>query len=179
MNGNHTLVVGGSGMLAEVVTYLCRKCQHVTVICRDFDKMKILIERHPKTCNALIVDYRDEEALSIGLKKAVRQNGPFNQVIAWVHRDAGKAMQVILDYSVRADVVHILGSQANPEYEKEILSITRQQSYRQVQLGAIFEKNTRRWLTHEEIVRGVIDAIEHPVDYRVIGQVDHKGDLRK
>ncbi|WP_214702062.1 MULTISPECIES: short-chain dehydrogenase [unclassified Exiguobacterium] len=171
MNRKHILLVGGTGMLAGLTSYLAID-HHVTVVGRDKEKMANVVQRNPDTCHPLIVDYREEEALSSGLQRAVRQNGPFDQVIAWVHRGSGKAIQLILDHSETAEVIHILGSRANPEYEKSSLCINELQLYRQVQLGKIHEKESTRWLTHEEIVEGVIRAIKYPTDYQLVGRLE-------
>ncbi|WP_026826007.1 MULTISPECIES: Rossmann-fold NAD(P)-binding domain-containing protein [Exiguobacterium] len=176
MNRKHILLVGGTGMLAGLTSYLAIE-HDVTVIGRDKEKMASIVKQNPETCHPLIVDYREEEVLSNALQRAVKQNGPFDRVIAWVHRGSGRAMQLILDHSETAEVIHILGSRANPEYEKGALYIHEQQTYRQVQLGAKHDAGNLRWLTHEEIVHGVIDAIEHSSDYQLIGQLVNKGGM--
>ncbi|MDA5559790.1 hypothetical protein PJK55_03510 [Exiguobacterium sp. MMG028] len=176
MDQKHILIVGGTGMLAEVTFYLASE-HLVTVIGRDPERMAKVVQRNPKTCNSLLVDYRNEQDLSKGLQESIKRYGPFKQVIAWVHRNSGMAMQIILNHSLHADVLHILGSQANSEQEKRSLYINEQQTYRQVQLGAKQDGENYRWLTHEEIVHGVIDAIEHSFDYHLIGQLVKKGGM--
>ncbi|WP_269317977.1 short-chain dehydrogenase [Exiguobacterium sp. KJ 601] len=168
MNLKHILIVGGTGMLAEPTSYLAIE-QDVTIIGRDKKKMASIVQRNPETCHPLIVDYREEEALSSALQHAVQQNSPFDRVIAWVHRGSGKAMQISLEHSETAEVIHILGSRANSEYEKRCLCFNEQQTYRQVQLGEIHEMASVRWLTHDEIVEEVLDAIQNQDDYRLIG----------
>lgn len=176
MDQKHILIVGGTGMLAEVTSYLTSE-HVVTVIGRDPEKMAKVVRQNSETCHSLLVDYRDEQELSKGLQESIKRYGPFKQVIAWVHRDSRKAMQIILNHSLHADILHILGSQANSEQEKRALSINEQQTYRQVQLGAKYDGENFRWLTHEEIVHGVIDAIEHSFDYQFIGQLVKKGGM--
>ena len=171
MSRKHILLVGGTGMLAGLASYLAIK-HDVTVIGRDIEKMATVVQRNPETCHPLIVDYRKEEALSSALQRAVQQNGPFDQVIAWVHRDSRTAIQLILNHAETAAVIHILGSRANSEYEKSSLCINEHQLYRQVQLGKIHEKESTRWLTHEEIVEGVIRAIKYPTDYQLVGRLE-------
>lgn len=171
MNRKHMLIVGGTGMLAELTSCLAIE-QDVTVIGRDKEKMASIVQRNPETCHPLIVDYREEEALSNALQRAVKQRGPFDRVIAWVHRGSGRAMQLILDHSETSEVIHILGSRANPEYEKSSLYINEHQLYHQVQLGKIHEKESTRWLTQEEIVEGIIHAIKYPTDYRLVGRLE-------
>ena len=176
MNQKHILIVGGTGMLAEVTS--CLASEHlVTVIGRDPERMAKVVRRNPETCHSLLLDYRSEQDLSKGLQESIKRYGPFKQIIAWVHRDSGKAMQIILNHSSHADVLHILGSQANSEQEKRSLYINEHQKYRQVQLGAKYDGENFRWLTHEEIVHGVIDAIEHSFDYQLIGQLVKKGGI--
>ncbi|MHC9159790.1 MULTISPECIES: Rossmann-fold NAD(P)-binding domain-containing protein [Exiguobacterium] len=168
MNRKHILIVGGTGMLAELTSYLAIE-QDVTIIGRDKEKMANIVQRNPETCHPLIVDYLEEEALSNALQRGVKQRGPFDRVIAWVHRGSGRAMQLILDHSENSEVIHILGSRANPEYEKNCLCFNAQQTYRQVQLGEMHEMASVRWLTHDEIVEGVLDAMQNQDDYRLIG----------
>lgn len=178
MNQKHILIVGGTGMLAEVTSYMASE-HLVTVIGRNPERMAKVVRRNPETCHSLLVDYRNEQDLSKGLQELIKRYGPFKQVIAWIHRDSGMAMQIILNHSLHADVLHILGSQANSEQEKRSLYINEQQTYRQVQLGAIYEHETWRWLTHEEIVKGILTASHQQFDYQLIGMNKEESDAHE
>ncbi|MBR2756838.1 MAG: hypothetical protein IKD52_01825 [Exiguobacterium sp.] len=67
MNRKHVLIVGGTGMLAKLTSYLAIE-QDVTVIGRDKAKMASIVQQNPETCHPLIVDYREEKALSSALQ---------------------------------------------------------------------------------------------------------------
>ncbi|MGA9467893.1 MAG: short-chain dehydrogenase, partial [Exiguobacterium marinum] len=69
MNRKHILLVGGTGMLAGLTSYLAID-HHVTVVGRDKENMANVVQRNPDTCHPLIVDYREEEALSSALQRA-------------------------------------------------------------------------------------------------------------
>ena len=45
-------------------------------------------------------------------------------------------------------------------------------AYRQVILGWIVESDGTRWLTNDEIARGVIDTLDADASFRSIGQIE-------
>ncbi|WP_158570793.1 hypothetical protein [Exiguobacterium sp. AM39-5BH] len=51
------------------------------------------------------------------------------------------------------------------------LTIPEDVRYHQVQLGYQVVKGQRRWLTHEEIAGGVIEAIQEKKPHHLVGNV--------
>lgn len=67
------------------------------------------------------------------------------------------------------DVFHVLGSRANPSDVRNGLTIPEDVRYYQVQLGYQVVKGQRRWLTHEEIAGGVVEAIQEKKPLYLVG----------
>jgi short-subunit dehydrogenase len=59
----HALVVGGTGMLAEVSLWLLENGYHVSIIARNMDRMNRLIEkkRFKSRVTPILVDYKNSD----------------------------------------------------------------------------------------------------------------------
>ncbi|WP_096435024.1 hypothetical protein [Alteribacter populi] len=64
---------------------------------------------------------------------------------------------------------HVLGSRSDLTTVKKQLQLENLQAYFQIQLGFIKGVKGDRWLTHEEISSGVINAIQERSDPFTIG----------
>ncbi|TCI22969.1 short-chain dehydrogenase [Exiguobacterium sp. SL-9] len=166
----HALVIGGSGMLAGMVLWLAEGGYHVSIIGRDAEKMKRLTEQSPDRLSAILVDYRDDLRLKEALRRSIAIHGDFDLVVAWIHSDAANALPCVLS-ALRGgtDVFHVLGSRANPSGVRNGLRIPEDVRYHQVQLGYQVVKGQRRWLTHEEIAGGVVEAIHEKKPLCLVG----------
>ncbi|KPC97268.1 short chain dehydrogenase [Geobacillus sp. BCO2] len=196
----HALVIGGTGMLADVSLWLVRKGYDVSVIARRRARMKQLIDcaGQMASINPLLVDYRDQEALCSLISRAIQKNGTFALIIAWVHTDGNQALSTVIQKNsghsrlctlyrcIRRNAViqknsghsgpwrlfHVLGSRADPAEAKSELCLPVTCLYRQVQLGFVVEEYGSRWLTHQEISGGVIDAIRRDAPFHLVGTLE-------
>ncbi|AMV10229.1 short-chain dehydrogenase [Geobacillus thermoleovorans] len=174
----HALVIGGTGMLADVSLWLVREGYDVSVIARRYARMKQLIDRAGPmaSINPLLVDYRDQEAFCSLISRSIQKNGTFALIIAWVHTDGTQALSTVIQKNSGHPgswrLFHVLGSRADPAEAKSELCLPVACLYRQVQLGFVVEKHGSRWLTHQEISGGVIDAIRRDAPFHLVGTLE-------
>lgn len=171
----HALVIGGTGMLSKVSLWLVNEGYNVSVIGRSPERINQLISASEDTARItpLLVDYRCEIELIEQLKVAIKKNGPFDLVVAWIH-SAGKNALDVISHELSYDnltwrLLHVLGSSANLEEVKNKVTIPNNCLYKQVQLGFIIENDNSRWLTNEEISAGVIEAISNDKSVTIVG----------
>ena len=109
------------------------------------------------------------------MNAAIEKNGAIDIVIAWIHSNAPKALKVIAkEMSANQkpwELFHVLGSSSDLNKVKKEITVSGNCSYFQIQLGFIIEEERSRWLTNEEISKGVIEAINRKNNLVTIGQV--------
>lgn len=127
------------------------------------------------------MDYRDGQRLQAAVQDAIAQHGPIVLAVCWIHSTAPDALEqiagVIEASSVRCRLFHVRGrATANPaEKAKQLpawLASCPHIQYRQVILGFVVEPWGSRWLTHEEISGGVLEAVESDVLFHIVGTVE-------
>ncbi|MED3623601.1 short-chain dehydrogenase [Neobacillus thermocopriae] len=174
----HALVIGGTGMLSKVSLWLIENGYHVSVIARNAERMKKLIQEAGSDgrVTPLFVDYRDSDDLKKNIHQTIKQNGNINIVVAWIHSIAENALQIIVNEVTKGntdwELFHILGSRANLEEIKKKAVVPINCKYYQVQLGFKMEGTRSRWLTNEEISEGIIEAIKKKKNMFMIGQME-------
>lgn len=174
----HVLVVGGTGMLAGVSLWLLDNGYHVSILARNAGRMKSLIERTGlKSCvTPILVDYHNEYELRKKVKATIKQNGDIDMVVAWIHSTAERALELIVkEVSANEnkwELFHILGSSSDADKIKRKRPLADSYFYHQVQLGFIDEGSHSRWLTNEEISKGVIEAVKKKEKLLTIGQIE-------
>ncbi|MCL1702967.1 short-chain dehydrogenase [Lysinibacillus sp. Bpr_S20] len=171
----HALVVGGTGMLSDVSIWLVSMGYHTSVICRNYTKMDKLIKRSidRNAITPLFVDYTNKEELEQKLLFTTIKNGEIGLIVAWIHPYAKSTLKHILRV-IKNDnikVFHILNSRSDLKQTKSYLSIPEYYLYRQIQLGFIVEGDYSRWLTHEEIAKGILESIQNDIEEQIIGVV--------
>lgn len=170
------LVVGGSGMLAEVSRWLAAQGYQVTVLGRDEHKLKRVRNdsAHPESIHLLATDYRDTDRFRLAIAELIAKRGPMELVVSWIHSNAPEALPVIVEELSRPQkewqLLHVCGSGAwkNPPSEPASAVCL----YRRVILGFRCEGNHARWLTNEEIAAGVIVALTKSEGQYIVGQVE-------
>lgn len=174
----HALVIGGSGMLAGACLRLAEQNFKVSVIGRNPHKMKRLCDQH-RNIVPVLTDNTDHDDFALKLSDIMHIYGPARLVIAWIHhhdkavlRQTAKAIRKTGGKDFVWDLFHVLGSSAHLEEIKRFVSMPAECHYHQVQLGFVMEQGHSRWLTHEEISRGVIDAIQKKRKCSVIGRLE-------
>ncbi|WP_203364672.1 short-chain dehydrogenase [Bacillus sp. REN10] len=175
----HVLIVGGTGMLSEVSLWLAKNNDHVSVVARDQRKMERMVNKSVEKSNIIpvLVDYSHDDELRRAILLLTEKYGSIDLVIAWIHSYAENALGSIIDIvsnnSDQWELYHILGSSSDINEIKKSITVPKNCRYHQIQLGFIIKNNMSRWLTHDEISSGVIDAIKNneasPV---VIGEIE-------
>ncbi|KMK75619.1 short-chain dehydrogenase [Alkalihalobacillus pseudalcaliphilus] len=174
----HALVIGGTGMLSNVSLWLANEGFKVSVIGRNPDRMKKLINTSEQQghITPLLVDYKNEIELEEQLRIVIKENGSIDLVIAWIH-SVGKNVLNVVSQELLIDnhtwrLFQVLGSSSNLKEIKIKANVADNCHYRQVQLGFITKNNHSRWLTHEEISNGVIEAISNDKLVNIVGTIE-------
>ncbi|XID94895.1 short-chain dehydrogenase [Paenibacillaceae bacterium WGS1546] len=145
----NALVVGGSGMLAQTSLWLAEHGYTVSVIGRNPQKLGKLADKNQNIL-PISVDYNHQELLCNRLQKSILSSGPFDVIVAWIH-------------SNEKQIIHTISSENNQHARN------RWSLFHQIQLGFMIEHNRSRWLTHDEISTGVINAIKLKMKQSVVG----------
>jgi molybdopterin-guanine dinucleotide biosynthesis protein A len=150
----HTLVVGGTGMLAAATRALAARGHIVTSVARRPAELGPGIA-------PVGLDYRASDDLAVALRRAVVEHGPFELAVCWIHTDAPEAPAIVADaLAPGARLVQVFGTRVWP-----LVDVPLHVACRQVLLG---EKDGR-WLTHEEISAGVLEAVDADRPLHVVG----------
>jgi hypothetical protein len=172
----HDLVIGGSGMLAELVEALAHGGRRVSVIARGRERLQSLAARHPNI-HPLPLDYYDDAALDAGLAAAVRDRGALQRCVAWMHDDS-KARALRIARQVSAVYCAVLGSaSADPARPASLLEwqtlfqAPGLPKLRLAVLGFVIEGGRSRWLTNAEISAGVGRALDNEDSVTIVGTV--------
>jgi molybdopterin-guanine dinucleotide biosynthesis protein A len=156
----HALVVGGTGMLAPATRGLTARGHVVTCISRR------RVDLGPGVAS-LTLDYRDDEALRAGLVRATESRGPLELAVCWIHTDAPEAPRLVADtVAAGGRLVQVFGTRVWP-----LEDVPLHVAYREVLLSA----KDGRWLTHDEISAGVLDAVDADLPVSVVGTRDVSG----
>lgn len=169
------LVIGGTGMLSDLVLWLSSRYQCVSVIGRNWSHLNSLVERAGSNADRIVpisVDYSDKERLVDAVRKNMWRNGPVDLVVAWVRsgymNNLSAVAEEISSHSRESwRLFHVRGtlnleSRKIPELPENVL-------YREVILGFLIENGGSRWLTDDEIWQGVRSAIEDDTEFSVVG----------
>jgi len=173
---NHDLVIGGSGMLAGLVMALAESGREVTVIARGTDRLHRLAQRHARI-HPLPLDYYDSASLDAGLAQAVRDFGPIQRCVAWMHDD-DHARALRIASQVGAVYCQVLGSASADPARAEILAAWQDlfrsppaPVLRLAVLGFVIDGDGARWLTNAEISAGVGRALASSDAVTIVGTV--------
>jgi molybdopterin-guanine dinucleotide biosynthesis protein A len=151
----HALVVGGTGMLAPASRALMSRGHAVTCIARHVADLGSEVAVEP-------ADYRSTTALQAVLARATELRGPIELAVCWIHTDAPEAPRIVADaLAPGARLVQVFGTRV-----WSLDPIPMHIAYREVRLGSI----EGRWLTHEEISTGVVEAIDADRPVHVVGE---------
>jgi hypothetical protein len=156
---NVSLVVGGTGMLAAATHWLA---QH--------SRTTLVVARHATSFSAddsgfipLDADWNSAHFCHI-LGSAIRAAQPVDRALLWLHEPA-PVLPWLLPLLGQARTVLVLGSTDGlPKVFGSSTGVTT------VRLGSMVVNNTRRWLTHEEISAGAIEALRDGQS-RIIGEL--------
>jgi hypothetical protein len=184
----HTLVVGGTGMLREASIGLAMRSTRLTSVARTRASLGRLNDALPEgavTHHCLRLDWTAPEDFIEGIVRHVASDPP-ELTVAWIHDGPlGLHLADALDRTMadrrhpgtRHTFLHLVGSATeNPEtMADELLGgipDLRSTVYRQVVLGAKGAGRARRWLTAAEISRGVLAAVDSGETRVTVGSVE-------
>jgi hypothetical protein len=179
----HVLVVGGTGMLRAASLGLAVRAEYVSVLARDEGRLAELADAAthlPGTLMPWSADYRNDADLATTVTSAVEAFGPVDAVVAWIHSDAPNAPVLVARIVGSAgrsfrwfDVVGSGGPDAatRADARREALLAATKLSFHRVVLGGAREGSGLRWLTHDEISRGVLDAFDAARPEALVGEI--------
>ena len=151
----HALVVGGTGMLAGLTRSLAARGHAVSSLARRRRGLGAGIDE-------LEVDYRAPGRLAEALARSRQERGPIELAVCWLHTDAPDAPRLVADaLAPGARLVQVFGTRVWP-----LVAVPVHVAYRQVLVGA----KDGRWLTHDEIATGVLDAVDADLPLAVVGE---------
>lgn len=180
----HALVIGGTGMLKNVSLSLLMDYETVTVVARSEEGFELLKNEAGKLAvklNPLKIDYTDYLGFTNALLKALKDFGDFSLCLCWIHSSAPAASMIaakVVNQSPKCDFYEILGSGSRDTTDEkktreDTYKLFENLNYHSIILGYIRnDDNTSRWLTHDEISSGVLDAIKKSAENSVIGIAD-------
>jgi molybdopterin-guanine dinucleotide biosynthesis protein A len=157
----HAVVVGGTGMLADLTRALAARGRPVTSIARRPAGLDPGV-------TSVQLDYRDKASLSAGLARAVEERGPVDLAVCWIHTDVPDAPRAVADaLAPGGRLVQVFGTRVWP-----LLDVPLHVAYRRVLLGSV----DGRWLRHDEISEGVLEAVDADRPVTVVGERDQVSD---
>jgi hypothetical protein len=167
----HALVIGGTGMLANVCIALARKGYIVSIIGRTRSKFQRIISESPMdSIFSIIVDYNSSEVID-EVEKVIEEKGAFDLIVSWTP-NYNKIEQICeMNRGIgNFRLFHVKGSRRY--FNDDKIRTPDNCNYREVFLGFIIENERSRWLTHDEISNGVINQIESDQVTGIIGQIE-------
>ncbi|GIN92299.1 short-chain dehydrogenase [Siminovitchia terrae] len=175
----HALVIGGTGMLSGATHWLVQQNYRVSVIARNWGRMKRLIDQSekPSAITPVLVDYCNVTDLRSEIKRIIHENGEIKLVVAWIHSIGKNALPIIAEVISKNSknkwrLFHVLGSSIDLKKTVRDVDIPSGCRYRQIQLGFVIENDHSRWLNHKEISHGIIDCIQKDAPLHIIGTVE-------
>ncbi len=169
------LVIGGAGMLRKACLEYAQQRNRVFVIARRKSKKLALLKRESMSFSACIFamesDYNDYSAF---LETLVSIPPSLHLVISWIHSSSALSHLQIIQTLRPQHYFRLLGSSDLEHLKRslrESFCCPLTQTY-QIVLGHIKEKTEQRWLTHDEISYGVINAVKKRSSLSIIGSID-------
>jgi len=164
----HILVVGGTGMLSEMVEALAG----------DGGRLSLLSRRASAREGGFDCDYHDPAAFGAALEAAIARSGPIDLAVAWFHTLKIPAPRMLAE-QVRGRMFQVLGSAMADPAHPDRLDTARKVAdglpdcaVRQVVLGFQVETGGSRWLTHPEISQGVLEAVRADRPLTILGRTE-------
>lgn len=177
---DRALVVGGTGMLREVCLWLAARGVQVTVVARTLAHLTDLGHAAtglPGSITGIAVDYRASARFRRALEASITRSGPPGLAVCWIHSSAPDALLIVASVLApgppRSRLVHVLGS---TEFDPAVGHESKRDqlrdlgvTYQTVALRFVLDAHGPRWLTHNEISRGIVHALLGPAQPVVVG----------
>lgn len=179
----HALVIGGSGMLRGLSLSLARRGWRVSVIARTASTLREMehdADNDEASLRGFPADYVNEASLDAALEQSIAVFGSWTLVVLWVHSRATGVVERVGCLAARGPspvrIFEVVGSAGRLEPgEVAAPMIVRSHAtvaWRRVVLGFIREPGGPRWLTHDEICRGIEEAVMADRRATIVGLVD-------
>lgn len=170
------IVIGGTGMLKGVTLWLAEQHYHVFVIGRSRKKLNDVVKKaEPGRITPVSVDYHEDNNFRTKVAEIIRKHSPIELAVTWIHSSARHAFDILSEEIASGTeanwrLFHVRGSTA--ALSTEPVPTPQNCLYRQILLGFVIENGQSRWLTHQEIVDGIIKAIEKDQKQSIIGSIE-------
>lgn len=158
-HGAASLVIGGTGMLAEATRWVARNYSPTLLVARRAARFA---EGDPRFV-PLDLDWREPDFVE-RIGKSMGALPPIGKALIWLH-DPDLFLDRLLSLIPPGNTVLVLGSMdGQPSLQARVDGLAT------VRLGSKPTPHGRRWLTHEEISAGAVKALQD-------GQSTAVGDL--
>lgn len=164
MSFDHSLVVGGTGMLSDATRFIKRESHLMTLISRN--ARSVAPSFGVPVDSAFSLDWRDTETFAASLSTRLQTVRP-DFALLWIHSNGHQTLLWIMRTlsATPATVVQVVGrsfgdpNSPDPEIDA-IVSAANSMHYTRVVLGSVETTHgLTRWLTNDEISNGTIQAI--------------------
>lgn len=157
--------------------WLVNEGYHVSVVGRSTERLKHLksLVQDSSLITPISVDYHQQYAFQEEIRQAVKNDGPIELAVAWIHSPTKEAIDTIVREAAIPQpwrLFHVIGSRAKAGKLRTQLQLDSTCRYHQVQLGFVLEGELSRWNTNEEISNGVIQAIMEDKPYHLVGVLE-------
>ncbi|WP_323703654.1 hypothetical protein [Mammaliicoccus sp. Dog046] len=152
-----TIIIGGSGMLLEATKAISKEVNQAILCSRDERKYHDILSNN-SNARFLEFDFSKENDFK-KLEDDINKNKiEVENIIIWIHSGYYKYFYSLLENIKTSKTLSIYlcqGSSANP-LDEEIIN---KHNIHLIKLG--FNTMENRWLTHEEISNGLIEAFRN------------------
>lgn len=173
---NHALLIGGTGMLLPASAWISAHSKRVTAVARTRASLRKLeaASRTVGVVNGITADWTNGAAFEEAVIQAI-QPCPPDLAVIWVH-DAAIGYSIAERLPATCRVHQVFGSTIDSPLEKAscFTRLPRESlpNFHCVILGVQPEHAGLRWLTHEEISKGVVQAITTTARHLVVGIIE-------
>jgi hypothetical protein len=161
MTARRALVLGGTGMLAGVAAALLDDGWHVVLPSR---RKPPGLTTNGHAASWVKADWTEPTELVATASEAL--DGPVDLLVAWVHREVRvsviRAVAPLL--ADGAPIVEVHGSASANPLGGCPDPVLPDHPTQQVVLGYVRHAGRTRWLTHDEVSAGVLDAVHRALD---------------
>lgn len=170
-------------MLRAASVELATRSKRLTSVARTQRSLSSLNAELARTgCihHMLALDWNAPDHFLAEIERHIAATEPPELVVAWIHDDhlalRVSATLARIGHSMR--FFHIIGSaRTNPKHIADTLlhglELPSNIRYHQVVLGAHRLGGQRRWLTHQEISAGVLQAVEQEQAQWIVGDLEN------
>ncbi len=177
----HALVIGGTGMLKDTTVAIAGRSRRLTSVARTSTSLARIEQgiaglsciHHP-----LVLDWNDRGHFLSALAAHSQSVGSPTLIAAWLHDDTlGPAIaRTLATGNRRCRFFQVRGSAAEDPTrigDASPLGAEMPDSVddHQIVLGFRIEGDTSRWLTHSEISKGVVAALDEPGKIHRVGSL--------